>query len=480
MVGRRILSDGQLERYSRHVRLDEVGLTGQRKLIDSKVIIIGAGGLGSPAAVYLAAAGVGTIGLVDYDRVDLSNLQRQVLHFTDDVGRLKTESARDHLNAMNPEVTVIEHRRPLTSDNAFDVLGPYDVIINGSDNFPTRYLVNDAAYLLRKPLVDASILRFEGQATVFVPGKGCYRCLFPEPPPPGAVPTCADAGIIGALAGHLGTLQAMEAVKILLGIGRPLVNRLLIYDGLDGHYHTLKWRRNPSCPLCGDAPTIKELIDYEEFCGVPPVHAADDQAARGAVDLPVYGDHDAHHYDRPNDGGPPPVRPGSGGTPGSAGTTGSVGTTGSAGTQGTPPPSEPAGRPLTIDGLRHWDGEEVHALQVAQLVASGGVQLIDVREPEEYAALRIPGARLLPLGRLERILEARGRDGHRDVNAEEKESLEMAAGGDEPIVFVCRSGERSLMATLLARSYGIHQAVNLHMGMIGWLNEGLPSEAGED
>ena len=266
---RALLTREQLERYSRHIRLDEVGLAGQKRLLDSRVLIVGAGALGSGAAIYLAAAGVGTIGIVDGDRVDLSNLHRQVLHFTHDVGRPKVQSAKRHLEDINPAVQVIAHSSWLTSKNAMEVIAGYDLVVNGSDNFPTRYLVNDACVLLGKPLVDASILKWEGQATVFLPGRGCYRCLFPAPPPPGSVPSCAEGGIIGALAGHMSTLEALEAVKVLLGVGDPLAGRLILFDALAGEYQQLKWRRNPECPVCGDRPTIRELIDYEGFCGVP-------------------------------------------------------------------------------------------------------------------------------------------------------------------------------------------------------------------
>ena len=274
-----LLDRQQLERYSRHVRLDEIGVVGQRKLLDSKVLLIGAGALGSGAAIYLAAAGVGTIGIVDPDRVDLSNLHRQVLHFTHDVGRPKVQSARRHLEDINPDVDVRTFPVRLTSENALELIEPFDLVVNGSDNFPTRYLVNDACVLLKKPLVDASILKWEGQATVFLPGRGCYRCLFPAPPPPGSVPSCAEGGILGALAGHMSTLQAVEAVKVLLGKGDPLSGRLILFDALAGEYQQLRWRRNPECPVCGDHPTIHALIDYEGFCGLPPVDAVEDASA---------------------------------------------------------------------------------------------------------------------------------------------------------------------------------------------------------
>ncbi|HXF83499.1 MAG TPA: molybdopterin-synthase adenylyltransferase MoeB, partial [bacterium] len=262
-----LLSDEQMERYSRQIILEELGVAGQRRLLESKVLIVGAGGLGSPAALYLAAAGVGTLGIVDGDRVDLTNLQRQVLHYTHDVGRPKTQSARRTLEDINPDITVRTYQTVLASDNALDIIRDYDVVVNGSDNFPTRYLVNDATVFLGKPLIDASILKWEGQATTFLPGRGCYRCLFPTPPPPGAVPSCAEGGIIGAVAGFMGTLQALEAIKVLLGRGDTLANRLLIFDALSGEIRTLRWNRNPSCPVCGEQPTITALIDYEAFCG---------------------------------------------------------------------------------------------------------------------------------------------------------------------------------------------------------------------
>jgi adenylyltransferase/sulfurtransferase len=266
---RGLLTDEQMERYARQIILDEVGVAGQRRLVDSKVLVVGAGGLGSPVLLYLAAAGIGTLGVVDGDRVDLTNLQRQILHFTHDVGRPKTQSAQRTLEDINPEITVIPHQTVLASDNALEIIGGYDLVINGSDNFPTRYLVNDACVFLGKPLIDASILKWEGQATVFLPGRGCYRCLFPTPPPPGAVPSCAEGGIVGAVAGFMGSLQALEAVKVLLGRDDTLANRLLIFDALSAEVRTLRWARNPSCPVCGDRPTITELIDYEAFCGIP-------------------------------------------------------------------------------------------------------------------------------------------------------------------------------------------------------------------
>jgi sulfur-carrier protein adenylyltransferase/sulfurtransferase len=272
-----VLTEEQRLRYSRHTLLKEVGEAGQIKLLESKVLLIGAGGLGSPAAMYLAAAGVGTLGIVDYDVVDVSNLQRQLLHGTKDVGRPKVESAADRIHDLNPDVKVIAHKEPITSANALEIIRGYDIVLNGSDNFPTRYLVNDACHMLGKPLVDASIFMFEGQATVYLPaqpelgveGGPCYRCLYPDPPPPGEVPSCAEAGVLGVLPGIVGSLQAIEAIKLILGIGESLVGRLLLIDTLDMSFRTLKVQRNPDCPLCGDHPTVTELIDYEQFCGFP-------------------------------------------------------------------------------------------------------------------------------------------------------------------------------------------------------------------
>jgi adenylyltransferase/sulfurtransferase len=245
--------------------------------MESRVLIVGAGGLGSPVAVYLALAGVGTIGIVDFDVVDLSNLQRQILHQNDDVGRPKVVSAKETLNAYNPDVNVVTHEEPLTSENALDIIAQYDIVVNGADNFPARYLVNDACVFLKKPLVDGSILLFDGQATVYLPGKGCYRCLYPAPPPPGLVPSCAEAGVLGALCGTIGSIQATEVLKLILGVGDTLNGRLLLYDALSMEFRQVKIRRDPDCVVCGDHPTVTELIDYEAFCGGAP-HPAPAQA----------------------------------------------------------------------------------------------------------------------------------------------------------------------------------------------------------
>ena len=269
------LTPEQVKRYSRHIIMPQIGSGGQRKLMDTRVLVIGAGGLGGPASLYLALAGVGTIGIVDFDVVELSNLQRQVLHTSETIGMPKVASAVQTLKRYNPEVNVVPHETMITSENAMELIGGYDIVVNGADNFATRYLVNDASYLSGKPLVDGSILIFDGQVTTFLPGSGCYRCLFPEPPPPGMVPNCAEAGVLGALTGTVGSIQATEVVKLVLGIGEPLVGRLLLVDALNMEFRSVKTRRNPSCPLCGDNPTVTELIDYEVFCGLAP--AADGQ-----------------------------------------------------------------------------------------------------------------------------------------------------------------------------------------------------------
>jgi adenylyltransferase/sulfurtransferase len=282
------LSQSEVARYSRHLIMPEVGTAGQKKLKAASVLLIGAGGLGSPLGLYLAAAGIGRLGLVDFDVVDFSNLQRQVLHGTPDVGRPKLRSAKEKLHAINPEVQVDLYETRLTSGNAMSILAPYDIVIDGTDNFPTRYLVNDACVLLKKPNVYGSIFRFDGQASVFHPPAGpCYRCLYPEPPPPGEVPSCAEGGVLGILPGLVGCIQATEAVKLILGRGSPLIGRLLLYDALQMSFQEFKIRRNVKCPLCGDRPTITRLIDYDQFCGVrgqeaPPSDA--DQAGETTVE----------------------------------------------------------------------------------------------------------------------------------------------------------------------------------------------------
>lgn len=276
------LSAEELQRYSRHLMMPEVTPDGQRCLKAARVLCIGAGGLGSPAALYLAAAGVGTIGIVDFDDVDLSNLQRQILHGTSDIGRSKLDSARDRLREVNPEIKLELHRCRFSSENATELVAQYDLIVDGSDNFPTRYLSNDVCVFARKPNVYGSVFRFEGQTTVFAPhiGGPCYRCLFPEPPPPGTVPNCAEAGVLGVLPGLIGMLQAIEAIKLVVGIGEPLVGRLLHFDALKVKFRELNLRRDPQCPVCGENPTIFSPIDYEQFCGAEDEEAIPTMSAQ--------------------------------------------------------------------------------------------------------------------------------------------------------------------------------------------------------
>ncbi|MBI5144716.1 MAG: molybdopterin-synthase adenylyltransferase MoeB [Candidatus Omnitrophica bacterium] len=261
------LREDQIERYSRQIILSDIGGRGQEKLLQAKVLVIGAGGLGSPCAIYLASAGIGKLGLVDSDAVELNNLQRQILHSTQDVGRAKVESAKGRLNLINTDVEVIPYRLRLTSENILDIIKNYDIIVDGSDNFPTRYLVNDACVLSKKPLSHGGIFRFDGQALTIIPGESaCYRCLFPEPPPPGLVPSCQEAGILGAVAGVIGVIQANEVLKYILGIGKLLTGKLLVFNALDSSFRQVKVPRDPKCPVCSEYPTITKLIDYEEFC----------------------------------------------------------------------------------------------------------------------------------------------------------------------------------------------------------------------
>ncbi len=279
------LTNEEIKRYSRHLIMPEVGIDGQRKLKAGSVLCIGAGGLGSPVAMYLTAAGIGRLGIVDFDTVDFSNLQRQILHGTPDVGRPKLASARDRLNALNPNVHIESYEVALSSQNALKLFEPYDVIVDGTDNFPTRYLVNDACVLTGKPNAYGSIFRFEGQASVFATKEGpCYRCLYPEPPPPGLVPSCAEGGVLGVLPGMIGVIQATEAVKLILGIGEPLIGRFLIYDALRMRFRELKLRKDPDCPVCGTHPTVTELIDYEQFCGITPA-APEPVAVNNATEI---------------------------------------------------------------------------------------------------------------------------------------------------------------------------------------------------
>ncbi len=373
------LSREEVARYSRHLIMPEVTIEGQRRLKRSSVLLVGAGGLGSPAALYLAAAGVGRIGIVDFDVVDESNLQRQVLHDTTWVGKPKLESASARLAALNPHVRVETHSAALTRDNALELLAAYDVVVDGTDNFETRYLTNDACFFLKKPNVYGSIFRFEGQASVFWPERGgpCYRCLYPEPPPPGLVPSCAEGGVLGILPGVIGGIQATEALKILLGVGEPLVGRLLLYDALAMKFDELKLRRDPECPLCSPKATIHELQDYVAFCGT----------GRGDDTGPV---------------------------------------------------------------------EEIGAGELKRRLDAGEpLEIIDVREPHEWAICRIPGARLVPLGSL----------------AERMHELDSA----RTYVLQCRTGARSAKAVGVLRQAGFRRLLNLRGGVLAWAREVDPT-----
>ena len=282
------LTTDDLARYSRHLILPEVGMEGQRKLKAAKVLCVGTGGLGSPMAFYLAAAGIGTLGLVDFDVVDASNLQRQIIHSTKDIGRKKLDSAEEKLLALNPALNVVKHETMLSSANALEILKDYDIVADGTDNFPTRYLVNDACVLLGKPNVYGSIFRFEGQASVFATEEGpCYRCLYPEPPPPGLVPSCAEGGVLGILPGLVGVVQATEVIKLILGNGQPLIGRLLLVDALNMRFRELKLRKNPECPVCGTNPTVTQLIDYEQFCGIVPETPQESSVKNGIPQMSV-------------------------------------------------------------------------------------------------------------------------------------------------------------------------------------------------
>jgi adenylyltransferase/sulfurtransferase len=282
------LTNDELGRYSRHLILPEVGMEGQQRLKAAKVLCVGTGGLGSPLALYLAAAGIGTLGLVDFDTVDSSNLQRQIIHSTKDIGRKKIDSAQEKLNALNPALNVVKHDTMLTSANALEIFAQYDIIADGTDNFQTRYLVNDACVLLNKPNAYGSIFRFEGQASVFATEEGpCYRCLYPEPPPPGLVPSCAEGGVLGILPGIVGVIQATEVIKLILGKGEPLIGRLLLVDALTMRFRELKLRKNPDCPVCGTNPTVTALIDYNQFCGIAPEPAQAAQMKNGIPQISV-------------------------------------------------------------------------------------------------------------------------------------------------------------------------------------------------
>ena len=282
------LTTDDLSRYSRHLILPEVGMEGQQKLKAARVLCVGTGGLGSPLALYLTAAGIGTLGLVDFDVVDSSNLQRQIIHSTKDIGRKKIDSAEEKLKALNPSINIVKHETMLTSANALDIIKDYDIVADGTDNFPTRYLVNDACVILKKPNAYGSIFRFEGQASVFATETGpCYRCLYPEPPPPGLVPSCAEGGVLGILPGLVGVIQATEVIKLILGKGEPLIGRLLLVDALSMRFRELKLRKNPECPVCGENPTVTQLIDYQHFCGIVPETPQEKNVKNGIPQISV-------------------------------------------------------------------------------------------------------------------------------------------------------------------------------------------------
>ena len=378
------LTHDEVTRYSRHLIVPEVGVEGQRKLKAARVLCVGAGGLGSPAALYLAAAGVGTLGLVDFDTVDVSNLQRQILYDTTQVGQRKLVAASARLSSLNPGVTIATHEVALTSANALDIIAGYDIVVDGADNFPTRYLVNDACVLLGKPNVYGSIFRFDGQASIFAaPGGPCYRCLYPEPPPPGLVPSCAEGGVLGVLPGLVGTIQATEAIKLILGAGDSLVGRLLLVDALAMTFRALKVRRDPGCAICGDRPTIRTLIDYQQFCGVAPA----------------------------------------------------------------PPPALPREFTTTVEELK------------ARIDRADRIWILDVREPNEAAICRIPGATLIPLRDLPARLD------------------ELPRGADAPDIIVhCKMGGRSAKAVTLLREQGFTKLKNLDGGILAWIDRVDPTQ----
>jgi molybdopterin/thiamine biosynthesis adenylyltransferase/rhodanese-related sulfurtransferase len=377
------LTVDEVRRYSRHLIIPDVGMDGQKRLKNAKVLCVGAGGLGSPALMYLAAAGVGTLGIVEFDTVDESNLQRQIIHGQSDIGRSKAESARDSVKEINPYVDVILHEERLENDNVMQIFSQYDLIIDGTDNFATRYLVNDAAVLLGKPYVWGSIYRFDGQASVFWAEHGpCYRCLYPEAPPPGMVPSCAEGGVLGVLCASIGSIQVNEAIKLLAGIGEPLVGRLMIYDALEMQYRTVKVRKDPDCAVCGENPTVTELIDYESFCGVVSEEAQ--EAVQGST--------------------------------------------------------------ITPKQLKQWlDDEE-------------DIFLVDVREPNEYEIVSIPGATLIPKNEF--------------LMGSALEKMPQ----DKKIVVHCKTGVRSAEVLAVLKSAGFADAVHVGGGVIGWVNQIEPAK----
>jgi molybdopterin/thiamine biosynthesis adenylyltransferase/rhodanese-related sulfurtransferase len=376
------LTVDEVRRYSRHLIIPDVGMAGQKRLKNAKVLCVGAGGLGSPALMYLAAAGVGTLGVIDFDIVDESNLQRQIIHGQSDVGRPKAESAAASIKEINPLVEVVVHNEALSNDNVMDIFAGYDLIVDGTDNFATRYMVNDAAVLLGKPYVWGSIYRFDGQASVFWAEHGpCYRCLYPEPPPPGMVPSCAEGGVLGVLCASIGSIQVNEAIKLLTGIGEPLVGRLMIYDALEMTYRSVKVRKDPECPLCGKNPTITELVeDYEAFCGAISEEAAD--AAKDST---------------------------------------------------------------------------ISAQELKAMLEGDDIFLVDVREPNEYEIVSIPGATLIPKGEF--------------LSGAALERLPQ----DKKVVLHCKSGARSAEALAIVKNAGFSDAVHLGGGVLAWVNQIDPS-----
>ncbi|MEV0665179.1 adenylyltransferase/sulfurtransferase MoeZ [Actinomadura luteofluorescens] len=377
------LTRDEVNRYSRHLIIPDVGMAGQKRLKNAKVLVVGAGGLGSPALLYLAAAGVGTLGVIDFDVVDESNLQRQIIHRQSSLGKPKVESAAETVREINPLIDVVVHDTALDRDNIMDIFSGYDLIVDGTDNFATRYMVNDAAVLLGKPYVWGSIYRFDGQASVFWAEHGpCYRCLYPEPPPPGMVPSCAEGGVLGVLCASIGSIQVNEAIKLLTGIGEPLVGRLMVYDALEMTYRSVKVRKDPECPLCGKNPTQTELLeDYEAFCG-----AVSDEAAEAVRDSTI----------------------------------------------------------------------SVHDLKAMQ-DRSDDIFLVDVREPNEYEIVAIPGATLIPKGEF--------------LNGSALERLPQ----DKKIVLHCKSGVRSAEALAVVKNAGFGDAVHVGGGVLAWVNQIDPS-----
>jgi molybdopterin/thiamine biosynthesis adenylyltransferase/rhodanese-related sulfurtransferase len=376
------LSVDEVKRYSRHLIIPEIGMAGQKRLKNAKVLCVGAGGLGSPALLYLAAAGVGTLGIVEFDVVDESNLQRQIIHGQSDIGRPKAQSARDSINEINPLVKVVLHEAPLDNDNALQIFAQYDLIVDGTDNFATRYLVNDACVLLGKPYVWGSIYRFDGQASVFWSEYGpCYRCLYPEPPPPGMVPSCAEGGVLGVLCASIGSIQVNEAIKVITGVGEPLAGRLMIYDALEMSYRTVRIRKDPECAICGKNPTITELIDYDAFCGA--VSADAQEAVSGST--------------------------------------------------------------ITAAELK------------GMLDRDDDIFLVDVREPNEFEIVSIPGATLIPKDQF--------------LTGAALEQLPQ----DKRIVLHCKSGARSAECLAIVKNAGFSDAVHVGGGVLAWVNQVDPS-----